>query len=78
MNPWMLQALADARCREMRHDGARHRDRVPGCAPVPAPALAPVRARAGRRLPQMRTQVGYALVEAGLRLLATAGPAQRG
>jgi len=26
----------------------------------------------------MRRQVGYALVEAGLRLLATAGPAQRG
>jgi hypothetical protein len=29
-------------------------------------------------LPRMRRQVGYALVEAGLHLLATAGPAQRG
>jgi hypothetical protein len=86
MNPWMLQALADSRCREMRRDGARHRDRVPGRAPAPAPApapalvpaSAPVRAGAGRRRPQVRAQVGYALVEAGLRLLATAGPAQRG
>jgi hypothetical protein len=78
MNPWMLQALADSRCREMRRDGARHHDRVPGPAAAPALAPAPVRARAGRRRPQMRAQVGYALVEAGLRLLATAGPAQRG
>jgi hypothetical protein len=31
----------------------------------------------GHRLPRMRRQVGYALVEAGLHLLA-AGPAQRG
>jgi hypothetical protein len=84
MNPWMLQALADSRCREMRRDSARHHVRgqapVPAPAPAPASALAPapVRARAGRRRPQMRAQVGYALVEAGLRLLATAGPAQRG
>lgn len=78
MNPWMLQALADSRCREMRRDGARHRDRVPGPALAPVLAPAPAPARAGRRWPQMRAQVGYALVEAGLRLLATAGPAQRG
>jgi hypothetical protein len=32
----------------------------------------------GHRLPRMQRQVGYALVEAGLHLLATAGPAQRG
>ena len=76
MNPWMLQAMADSRCRERRHDaaqhgaGAQHNRRARRLASRMAPT--------GHRLPRMRRQVGYALVEAGLRLLATAGPAQRG
>jgi hypothetical protein len=75
MNPWMLQAMADSRCREIRHDaqrgaGSRHDARARRLASPMAPT--------GHRLPRMRRQVGYALVEAGLRLLATAGPAQRG
>jgi hypothetical protein len=70
MNPWMLQAMADSRCRELRHDAPRRPDRAPRPASRPAPA-AP-------RWPQMRRQVGYALVEAGLHLLATEGPTPRG
>jgi hypothetical protein len=70
MNPWMLHALTDSRCRDMRRDVARRTDGIPHPASRPAPA--------GWRLPRMRRQVGYALVEAGLHLLATAGPASRG
>jgi hypothetical protein len=75
MNPWMLHAMADSRCREIRHaaqrrGGAQHNGRARRLASPMAPT--------GRRLPRMRRQVGYALVEAGLHLLATAGPAQRG
>jgi hypothetical protein len=69
MNPWMLQAMADSRCRELRRDAAAHADDAPRPAWRPAPA--------GPRWPQMRRQVGYALVEAGLHLLATEGPAPR-
>jgi hypothetical protein len=72
MNPWMLQALADSRTREMRRDCTQRRD----CVPRPAPA-SPL-ATAGYHWPRMRRQVGYALVEAGLRLVTTAGPAPRG
>jgi hypothetical protein len=76
MNPLMLQTMADSRCREIRRDAARrgasaHHN---GGALRPASLTAPAR----HRWPRMRRQVGYALVEAGLRLLATAGPAQRG
>ena len=70
MNPWMLHTMADSRCREMRHDAARHATGAlrPEWRPMP---IAP-------RWPRMRRQVGYALVEAGLRLLATDGPVPRG
>jgi hypothetical protein len=72
MNPFMLQALADSRTREMRRDGTQQSD----CAPRPASA-SPL-ATAGCHWPRMRRQVGYALVGAGLRLLTTAGSAPRG
>jgi hypothetical protein len=76
MNPWMLHAMADSHCREMRRDSAQRGGggRHDGAALRPTPPTA----LAGHRWPRMRRQVGYALVEAGLRLLATAGPAQRG
>jgi hypothetical protein len=72
----MLHDMADARCREIRRDAARHQGGAQhnGRAHRPASPMAPT----GHRLPRMRRQVGYALVEAGLRLLATAGPAQGG
>jgi len=70
MNPWMLQAMADSRCRELRRDAARAAD------DAPRPARRPT--AAGPRWPQMRRQVGYALVEAGLHLLAAEGPPPRG
>jgi hypothetical protein len=72
MNPWMLQALADSRAREMRRDCPQQRD----CVPRPAPASPP--ARAAYHWPWMRRQVGLALVEAGLHLLATGEAAPRG
>jgi hypothetical protein len=104
VNPFMLQALADSRTREIRRVGAQRRDRIPAAAPtraqatvraraqatvraraqatVQAPAMAtvqaPALATAGHRWPRMRARVGYALVEAGLHLLSTASPAQRG
>jgi hypothetical protein len=70
MNPWMLHAMADSRCQEMRRGAARYRDGVPRPASPHAPA--------GHHWPRMRRQAGYALVEAGLHLLATAGPDPRG
>ena len=76
MNPWMLHAMADSRCHEIRSDAARRGAGTQhnGVALRPASSTAPAR----HRWPRMRRHVGYALVEAGLRLLATAGPAQRG
>jgi hypothetical protein len=75
MNPWMLHAMAESRCREIRHDaqrrgGTQHNGRARRSASPMAPA--------GHRLPRMRRQVGYALVEAGLHLLAAGGAAPRG
>jgi len=70
MNPWMLHAMADSRCQEMRRDAARHADGALRPAWPPAP-ISP-------GWPRMRRQVGYALVEAGLRLLAADGPTPRG
>jgi hypothetical protein len=70
MNPWLLGSLADSRCREIRREAA---PRVGG---FPRPGSSP--ASGAHWWPRMRRQVGYALVEAGLRLLATAGPAPRG
>ncbi len=70
MNAWLLGSLADSRCREMRRGAAGRRERSAPRPGSPTPLE--------RRWPRMRRQVGYALVEAGLRLLATAGPAPRG
>jgi hypothetical protein len=69
MNPWMLHAMADSRRQEMRRDAARHA----GGANRPARRAAPI----APAWPHMRRQVGYALVEAGLRLLAADGPTPR-
>jgi hypothetical protein len=76
MNPWMLHAMADSRCREIRHDAAQHAAGAQdnGRARRLASPMTPT----AHRLPRMRRQLGYALVEAGLHLLTTAGPAQRG
>jgi hypothetical protein len=70
MNPWMLHAMADSRCQELRRDAARHAEGAPRPAWPPAPI--------GPGWPRMRRQVGYALVEAGLRLLVADGPTPRG
>jgi hypothetical protein len=70
MNPWMLHAMADSRGEEMRRGAARYRGGVLRPASPAAPAA--------HLWPRTRRQVGYALVEAGLHLLATAGPAPRG
>ena len=70
MNPWMLHAMADSRCHEIRSDAARHA----GSTLRPASRTAPITLR----WPRMRRQVGYALVEAGLRLLAADGLTPRG
>ncbi len=68
MNPSLIQALANSRAQEIRSDLARHR----------AADLAQSRP-AGTAAPatDLRSRVGYALVEAGLRLLATDGPLPR-
>jgi hypothetical protein len=71
MNPWMLHAMTDSRCQEMRRDAAQH---AGGGDLRPAWRLASI----GPGWPRMRRQVGYALVEAGLRLLVADGPAPRG
>ena len=70
MNPWMLHAMADSRRREVLHDAARHANRTPRLVWRPVPIAL--------HWPRMRRQVGYVLVEAGLRLLATDGSAPRG
>lgn len=62
MNPLLLEALAAARASEIRRHAAR----------------SPVRARRARSRPAAwsawRRRTGFALVEAGLQLLATTAP----
>jgi hypothetical protein len=67
MNPFLVSALADSRCREIRGEAASRRTCMPHLRARPT--------RGERRWSRMRRQVGYTLVEAGLHLLATAGPA---
>lgn len=68
MNPLMIEALATSRVQEIHSDVARLRG--PGLAQSrPASAAAPATG--------LRSRVGYALVEAGLRLLAADGPLPR-
>jgi hypothetical protein len=65
MNPLLLEALAAAHAEELRRHAAR----------------SPVRARRPRSRPAARSawrrRTGFALVEAGLHLLATTGPQPR-
>jgi hypothetical protein len=64
MNPLLLEALAAARASEIRRQAAR----------------SPVRARPARSRPAAWSacrRTGFALVEAGLHLLATTGPQPR-
>lgn len=56
MNPELTRQLAAEHIRDLRHEAARH-----AITERPAPA--------GPR-PQLRNRIGFALVEAGLRLLA--------
>jgi hypothetical protein len=79
MNPWLAEALAESRARETRHAAEQYR-RHAGIQPTP-----PGAARYRRNRPandrvvaaSLRGRVGYVLVEAGLHMLATAGPAGR-
>jgi hypothetical protein len=64
MNPNLIAALADQRTRETRHQAARHHARPPR-ADSPPGSQSPNRAR-------LRRRIGTTLVQAGLRLLATA------
>jgi hypothetical protein len=68
MSLWLNQALSESRARDMREAAARYRARTARTPSGPGPGheRAP---RAG-----LRGRLGYALVEAGLRMLATAGP----
>jgi hypothetical protein len=67
MNPWLATALAGSRRREMRGEAAPRQTGRPYARTRPA--------RGEFRRWRMRRQVGYTLVEVGLHLLATAGPA---
>jgi hypothetical protein len=72
MNPWILSDLADSRVREMRRQAAECRTaecRTAGRRTRPRPARG-----VNRRL-QLRHRLGFGLVEAGLRVLATTRPA---
>jgi len=64
VNPWLLGALADSRRQEMGGEAAR-------CPAGTLRAGAPPARGPGPR-PRVRHRVGFALVEAGLHLLATA------
>jgi hypothetical protein len=66
MNPWIISDLADSHVREMRRQAAERRTG----ARRPRPAAY----RVDRRL-QLRHRVGFGLVEAGLRVLASTRPA---
>jgi hypothetical protein len=67
MNLFLLIALADSRCRAIRGEAAWRRTFRPHPRARPA--------RGERRWSRVRRRAGYALVEAGLHLLATTGPA---
>lgn len=63
MNPELSRAFVTSRIDDLRRDAALCSG--PGCA-GPGPRLAP---RTAAR-PQLRSRIGFALVETGLRLLA--------
>jgi hypothetical protein len=64
MNPYLTAALADQRIREVRNQAARHHSSSP--RPAPQPGNHPL------NHVRLRHRIGMTLVEAGLRLLATA------
>ena len=64
MNPALINAAADEHIRELRHHAARRRD-------------ARRHAAARHREPRLRSHLGFALVEAGFYLLASARLASR-
>jgi hypothetical protein len=68
MNPWQLGALADNRCRDIQREARSRLGRAPHQAQPPT-------ARREHGGSPIRRQMGYLLVETGLRLLATARPA---
>jgi hypothetical protein len=76
MNPWLSSALADARGRELRGEppGSQareiRRDGAPSWIGLADTGARP--ARGAGRGPRVRHRVGFALVEAGLHLLASA------
>ena len=67
MNPALINAAADEHIRELRHHAARRRD---------ARRHAAARHREPRP-PRLRSHLGFALVEAGFYLLASARLASR-
>ena len=64
MNPWMLSDLADSRVREIRREAARRRRQA---RPRESQPIRTASGGPGR----LRQRVGFGLVEAGLRVLAT-------
>ena len=69
MNPTMLHTLADSRVQDIQRDSrSRHLARQARQSRPAQPA------RHQGRGTGMRIRVGYTLVEAGLRLVATSGP----
>jgi hypothetical protein len=72
MNSNMLQTLARSRAQEIRRES---RDRHLAALARHAEAAARAGAAShGGQHGRMRSRVGYTLVEAGLRLVATSGP----
>jgi hypothetical protein len=69
MNPAMINAVADQHIRELRHHAARRRAAARHREPRPAGAAS--------RPPRLRSHLGFALVEAGFYLLASARLASR-
>ena len=74
MNIAMLPTLASSHVRELQRDSRDYRQAAQARRPRPA---RPAQRRGGLRAERatgMRRRVGYTLVEAGLRLVATSGP----
>jgi hypothetical protein len=77
MNPWLSSALADSRTRELRGEAAcwrppELRSQAATSRLGPSAGTGARAARGARPASRVRHRVGFALVEAGLRLLATA------
>jgi hypothetical protein len=77
MNPWLSIALASSRGRELRGEAPGSRaceiPRAAATSRIGPPGAGAWVARGARRRSRVRHRVGFALVEAGLHLLATPG-----